>query len=93
MTYQQKYNKYKKKYIQLKKDIDSQSNIQKDKDIDYYQNKYHNLIKERLLKSVAPHQVNDFFFLTIPRGHPDAGKEVPVDWPLCNMIKYFWEKA
>ena len=92
MTYQQKYKKYKKKYIQLK-NSDSQSNIQQEDDITYYQKKYHDLIKERLLKSVAPHQGNDFFFLTIPPGHPDAGKEVPVDWRLCSIVKYFWKKG
>jgi hypothetical protein len=58
-----------------------------------YKNKYYDLIKKRLQKSIGPHQVNDFFFLTIPKGHPDAGKEVPIDYKLRNIILYFWDKG
>ena len=42
-----------------------------------YEHKYHELIKKRLQKSIYPTQGNDFFFLTIPKGFPDAGREVP----------------
>jgi hypothetical protein len=56
-----------------------------------YRQKYYDLIKKRLRNSVEPHQSHDFFFLTIPKGHPDAGKEVPVDEHLKNIILYFWK--
>ena len=58
-----------------------------------YKAKYYNLVKKRLLESIYPNQGNDFFFLTIPSGHPNAGKEVPVDWKLCNIIKFFWNNG
>ena len=58
-----------------------------------YKNKFYDLVIKRLQESIAPHQGNDFFFLTIPPGHPDAGREVPVDYKLRNIILYFWDKG
>ena len=54
-----------------------------------YKNKYLNIIKKRLKKSLYPYQGNDFFFLTIPKGHPNEGKEIPVDYLLKNIVLYF----
>ena len=56
-----------------------------------YKKKYHNYVKKLLKKSLNPHQDRDFFFLTIPQGHPDEGKLVPVDYLLKNMVLYFWK--
>ena len=56
-----------------------------------YKNKFYQLIKKRLEESVYPGQENDFFFLTIPNGHPDAGREVAVDYKLSNLVLYFWK--
>ena len=58
-----------------------------------YKNKFYDLVIKRLQESIYPHQVNDFFFLTIPPGHPDAGREVPVDYKLRNIVLYFWDKG
>lgn len=58
-----------------------------------YKKKYYDLIKKRLGESIYPTQGNDFFFLTIPKGHPKAGKEVPVDYKLRNIVLYFWEQG
>ena len=55
-----------------------------------YKKKFYQLVKERLEESVYPGQENDFFFLTIPKGFPDAGREVPVDYKLSNLVSYFW---
>ena len=58
-----------------------------------YRKKYHELVIKRLKKSVYPTQGNDFYFITIPQGHPDAGKEIPVDYQLKNIVLYFWDKG
>lgn len=55
-----------------------------------YEKMYHENIKERLCKSIYPNQMNDFFFLTIPKGHPNEGREITVDYKLINIIVYFW---
>jgi len=49
-------------------------------------------LKKRLDNSVYPTQARDFFFLTLPKGHPDEGKEVPVDALLKNLVLFFWER-
>ena len=56
-----------------------------------YEHKYHELIKKRLQKSIYPTQGNDFYFLTIPKGSPNAGREVTVDYQLKNLVLYFWD--
>ncbi len=51
------------------------------------------LIKKRLLNSVYPTQINDFFFLTIPENHPNASMQVPVDYQLktwSNFLESFF---
>lgn len=58
-----------------------------------YKNKYFDLVKKRLNKSLYPHQRRDFFFLIIPDGYPDAGREIPVDYLLRNLVVYFWNKG
>ena len=56
-----------------------------------YKKQYQEHVIKRLKKTNNPHQVNDFNFLTIPEGHPDAGLEVPVDFLLQNLVLYFWK--
>ena len=56
-----------------------------------YKRKFYACVKERLLNSVHPWQARDFYFLTLPKNHPNAGREVPVDYLLKNIVKYFWD--
>lgn len=58
-----------------------------------YKKKYYDLVKKRLKKSLYSHQGRDFFFLTIPKGHPNAGREIPVDYQLRNLVVYFWGRG
>lgn len=58
-----------------------------------YRKKFYALLKEKLAESVYPTQGRDFFFLTIPDKHPDAGRLVPVDYQLRNLILYFWNNG
>ena len=50
-------------------------------------------LKERLLNSLYPWQVRDFFFLTVPFGHDGEGQEVPVDWALKNLVLFLWSNG
>lgn len=52
---------------------------------------YFRNLEQRLQRSVYAGQLNDFYFLTIPNGHPSAGLEVPVDYKLVNLIQFFWD--
>lgn len=58
-----------------------------------YKTKYYRLIIEKLQKSLNPSQGSDFYFLTIPEGHPDAGRDVPIDYKLKNLVLYFWKNG
>lgn len=57
-----------------------------------YKKKFESCVKDRLRKSIYPYQFRDFYFLTIPKGHPDAGMEVTVDYLLKNIVLYFWDR-
>lgn len=48
-------------------------------------------LEKRLHNTVYSHQLNDFYFLTIPEGHKHAGEEVPVDYKLKKLVLYFWK--
>jgi hypothetical protein len=58
------------------------------------QEKYYNYVRRRLKKSMYPGQYNDFFLFKMPeilKNHPDyTEKEIPIDWLLSNIIKFFW---
>lgn len=58
-----------------------------------YKKKYHQQVIKRLKASIYPTQGNDFYFLTIPQGHQDAGREIPVDYQLKNLVLYFWNQG
>lgn len=58
-----------------------------------YKTKFYELLKKRLKDSIYPTQANDFFFLTIPKGHPNENKEVPVDYLLRNIVLFFWKEG
>ncbi len=47
--------------------------------------------KRVLLNSLYPNQINDFFILTIPEFMKDAGKTVPCDWPLSEIVLFLWK--
>lgn len=78
MNYKYKLKKYKTKYDKLRT-LSNNMDIEK--------------IKERLANSFWPYQIRDFYFLTIPEGYPNAGKEVPIDYLLKNLILFFWDKG
>ncbi|AYV76561.1 MAG: hypothetical protein Terrestrivirus8_54 [Terrestrivirus sp.] len=69
----------------------SQEFIEYEKKYKICKNKFYELIKKRLKNSIYPTQVNDFFFLTIPKGHPNEDREIPVDYLLKNIVLFFWE--
>lgn len=47
---------------------------------------YFDYIRRRLKRSVYPRQDNDFFFMRKNR----QDKEIPIDWLLAPIVKYFW---
>lgn len=71
---------------------------------DYYKgnkkitkNDYLNYVRRRLKRSFYPRQINDFFFMRMPKilsKYKDyTEKEIPVDWLLAPIVKYFWDKG
>lgn len=64
--------------------------IESEKKYKICKEQFHTLLKKRLKHSIYPTQYNDFFFLTIPKGHPHEGKEVPVDYLLQNIVLFLW---
>ena len=54
-------------------------------------NAYFEAVEQRLENSIYKGQLNDFYFLTLPEGNPDAGIEAPVDYKLKELVLYFWK--
>ena len=52
---------------------------------------YYWTVEELLKNTINGHQLNDFHLLTIPDGHSKAGKGVPVDYKLKELVLYFWK--
>ena len=63
------------------------SYYKKDKKIT--KDEYFNYIRRRLKRSVYPRQINDFFFMKKDK-KDKKDKEIPIDWLLAPIVKYFW---
>jgi len=58
-----------------------------------YKKKFYALVRKKLDESIYPQQANDFILRKIPDLHPNAGKNVPIDFYLTNIVTYFWDKG